>query len=147
MINEIFYNFLKLYIITILKTPNNISQHWNFHLFVSQNLEEKNCVFYWFNKWEFEIKKLSYYVKVIKSVKKLIKHPQTAGSLSFHWIRWRFHTASRVQVWWKFSFSRVRFKIFPLYFRVIALVRKSDLFPCNYVGSEIRKSGITSKTE
>ena len=37
--------------------------------------------------------------------------------------------------------------IFPLNFRVITLVRKLDLFPRNYVGSEIRKSGITRKTE
>ena len=37
--------------------------------------------------------------------------------------------------------------IFPLYFRVIMLVWKSNLFPCNYVGLEFRKSGITRKTE
>ena len=37
--------------------------------------------------------------------------------------------------------------IFPLYFRVITLLHKSDLFPRNYVGLEIRESGITCKTE
>ena len=36
--------------------------------------------------------------------------------------------------------------IFPLYFRIIRLGRKSDLFLYNYVGSEIRISGIPRKT-
>ena len=37
--------------------------------------------------------------------------------------------------------------ISPLYFGVITLVRKSNLFPRNYIGLEIRMSGITCKTE
>ena len=35
----------------------------------------------------------------------------------------------------------------PLHFRVITLVRKLNLFPHTYVGSEIQKSGFMRKKE